>query len=417
MPVRIINAIAVMAMSQVLACQMRSHRGGGRRDHGRRGRRWRCNDGGPEHVGLGQGVAEFEAEECLLPRTDGALHKQLQAPRLRGIEPGIGRHGEQRDLGQAWRAFGGYVTQAPVVAIAKAQRAAVLDHFDPVEDAAAHVAGALERIDTMPGHQDGRLPGREVVRQALIALVAQQAAANGRRAHQRGEELDEGVVGIAGFRIGGGASIAAALIGLIYLADREMQAPHGSVAEQALPVPYLPRAGGEGCGRGGCRRLRRDVTDAPSTDQADGGADDAVGHHQHGDRRAADDIGLGRTRLPARDRRHGGADQAVHRRHDALFGNADQHDRLLVLPQPDAADHSFGINRHQQLDRLAGIAGGVGDIGIEIDMAEQPAAGISGRQWRLTFGRTNAVGTGKDLGRRYARKEFGETCRGSWGDK
>jgi hypothetical protein len=82
-----------------------------------------------------------------------------------------------------------------------------------------------------------------------------------------------------------------------------------------------------------------------------------------------------------------------------------------VLHQADAADHAFRVGRDHDVDRLAGIAGGVGDVGVQPDMAEQPVARVGRREGRLALRRAEPVGAREDLGRRDAAEEFREPRR------
>ena len=117
--------------------------------------------------------------------------------------------------------------------------------MDAVEDAAADVAGALEGVGALPSHQDGLLARPQAASQPLVARVAEQAPADGGHADERGVEVDEGVVRVAGLGVVGGGLVAAAGEGLVHLADGEVQPPDGAVADQAVPVAHLAGTGGE----------------------------------------------------------------------------------------------------------------------------------------------------------------------------
>jgi hypothetical protein len=69
---------------------------------------------------------------------------------LVGSKPDIGGNAEQVLLGEIRRAVGGDGAEPLVVAVAEADRDVVLDQHDPVEDAAAHIARALEGIEPAP---------------------------------------------------------------------------------------------------------------------------------------------------------------------------------------------------------------------------------------------------------------------------
>ena len=101
---------------------------------------------------------------------------------------------------------------------------------------------------------------------------------------------------------------------------------------------------------------------------------------------------------PRATRRHVGADQLVDGLQNALFGNADQHDGLLVLDQLEAGQHSLRIDADQDLDRLAGIADRIGEVGIQVDEALQLIAAIRRHDGRVALRRTEAVGAREEVG-------------------
>ena len=85
-----------------------------------------------------------------------------------------------------------------------------------------------------------------------------------------------------------------------------------------------------GCGRGGASGA-----EAAAADETHGRAHDAVAHDEHRHGGAADDVDLGRTLGPGRDRPHVLADERVHRIDDAALGNADEDDGFLVVDELD----------------------------------------------------------------------------------
>ncbi len=77
--------------------------------------------------------------------------------------------------------------------VAEADGDVALDQLDPVEDAAAHIARALEGIAPATGDQDGVLAVLELVFQIGVFGVAQKRCGRS-SAHdrQRKVEVDEG---------------------------------------------------------------------------------------------------------------------------------------------------------------------------------------------------------------------------------
>src|SRR5689334_16120523 len=72
-----------------------------------------------------------------------------------------------------------------VITIPEADRLVALDQGEPVEDAAAHIARALEGIGAPGEHRDRLLSGLKRGAQPVIFRVAEQAAADGRHADRR----------------------------------------------------------------------------------------------------------------------------------------------------------------------------------------------------------------------------------------
>ena len=116
---------------------------------------------------------------------------------------------------------------------------------------------------------------------------------------------------------------------------------------------------------------------------------------------------------PRRHRPHGGTDQMVERPDDPLLGDADQHDRLVVLHQLDAADDALGIGGDQDRDGFAAIAGRVRHVGVQPDMADEPLPGIDGGDRRIPLRRPDPVGAGEDLARLNLGQELGQPRGGN----
>jgi hypothetical protein len=95
------------------------------------------------------------------------LNQKPQGPRLGGIELGIVGNDEGADLAQRGRAVGLDRIDPPVQPVAKADGLGVLVDLDAVEDAAAHIARALEGIVAVSGDEDGVLAGLEIARSSV----------------------------------------------------------------------------------------------------------------------------------------------------------------------------------------------------------------------------------------------------------
>jgi len=86
-----------------------------------------------------------------------------------------------------------------------------------------------------------------------------------------------------------------------------------------------------------------------------------------------------------------------------------------VLDQLEAGDRTARIDADENVDRLAGIADGVGEIGIQVDVAEQAIAGIGRRNRRIALRQTETVGVLEEGGGLGAAKEFAQPP-GGFGD-
>ncbi len=144
----------------------------------------RCLGGGRRGVPLvpdvafRQPVIEVKGEERLLPRPRCPLHQQLQLPRLGGIEVKVLRDGEDADLAQGWRALRRHGAEPFVIAIPEPPGRSRLQQTDTVENAAPHIAGALEGVLAGRRDEDGLLSRLEAPLQLLVDVLTQQAFAD-----------------------------------------------------------------------------------------------------------------------------------------------------------------------------------------------------------------------------------------------
>ena len=106
--------------------------------------------------------------------------RSCSCPRLGRIEREVRRHDEQRDFGKIRRAFGRQVAQPGVIAVAETDAVGFLDQFDPVEDSAPHIGGPLEGIAAGAGDDERLLARLQPAGQPVVAVVAEQTAADGR---------------------------------------------------------------------------------------------------------------------------------------------------------------------------------------------------------------------------------------------
>jgi hypothetical protein len=166
--------------------------------------------------------------------------------------------------------------------------------------------------------------------------------------------------------------------------------------------------------RHACSRVALGTKPA-SLDQLRRGADDAVADDQDGYGRPADDVDLGHRRRAAGDRRHVGADQLVDGFQNALFRNAHQNDGLLVFDELQSGQYALRIDADQKTDRLAGIAGRIDEVGIQVNKTLQLFAAIDRNDGRLALRRTEAVGFGKEVGGRSLRQICSEVAGGQGG--
>ncbi len=296
-------------------------------------------------------------------------------------------------------------------AIAKADRLGALEQLDAIENAAAHVAGSLERIDALAGHQHRLLSGRQHAGDAGVLLLAQQAAADRGLRHQRHIEIDEGIAGRPGLGSRGCHRVARIDEGLVDFADGQVQVAHRSLREQGVPVDDRAGLRVEGARRAGSRCTGGGGTQLQRTRHPHGRSRDTLAHHQHRHGGAADDVGMRRALALGARTQGVVADERGQVVDHALLGNADQHDRFTVRNQFQADDGAGRIEPDDDLDRLARVAIGVDELRIQVDVAEQFVTAIRGCDGRVGTQRAETVGTGHDLRGPEPGEELPEACR------
>ena len=152
-------------------------------------------------------------------------------------------------------------------------------------------------------------------------------------------------VRIARLGMRGSACVAGFFEGLVDVGDGQFQPAHRAVADEALPVAHFALAGIDrfrGLRRRAGGRVALRAEPAALDQRTRSGRRCRPSPARYGS--AADDIDLRRGRGSARDAAHLGADQLVDRFDDALFRNAHQHDRLLVLDKLEAGEHALRID-------------------------------------------------------------------------
>ncbi len=339
-----------------------------------------------------QTVAEIVTDIGLVPRTETALYQKLQIPRFCHVEAKPVRHLEQCYLAQTRCAFGHDIADTGMVLVAETYALPVLHQLDAVKDTAAHISGALERIGSVARNQDRLTSWLQPLLQTFEAILAKQADTDRWHRYWRNIKLDEFVFGIGCFGVFGGTIMFGVTECLCNVTNRQFQAADRTVTDQCLPVLPITDLQINRALRIGCGDLHRRITEPPTTNEPDGRTNDAVSHDEHSNRGTADDFHLRRLVLASRDSTHVTVDQRVQRSHNLRFGNADQHDRLFVVDQFYAAYDAFGINADDNMDRLAGITDGTGEIRIQISITDYLTPLHQWCDWRLALRLANSIG-------------------------
>ena len=357
--------------------------GGGRR-------RQRC--GGQLQIARRRLVAAAEAREHRIERPGLAAHQQFELPRRARIEVVMLADEEDHHLAKARHAGRVDIAQALEVAVAEADRLVVLAQLHAIEDAAAHIARALERI-AVAQHRDRVLAGRKPRHQPCIRGIAEQAAPDGRRVQVGPGQFDEGLVELLRRRAldaGGGGVVEGAL----HVGARQPERAHRAVAAELLPVGRRVDIGlhARRCALHGRRLADQAARDRDPVRRAhDALVDDHDGHGRAGDRIDADvALAVGGADLDAIG--HALADVLRDELAEPGLGDADQQDRLVVFEHLRTGDAAAAVDADQRVDRLARIGRDALDlIGLE-QVAEQLAAAVHGRSRRRAIGGRNTIG-------------------------
>ena len=303
------------------------------------------------------------------------------------------RDDEQIDLIQVGGTFGCDRPQPLVISVPKPDQRVPLDDLETIEDAAPDVSRALERIAAAGGQEDGLLARFEPGGQIGIAAFAEQAAADGGHRDQGRIEVDEQVVRIARLRTLGRLRVPQPFKGGIDLADGQLQAGHRAILQQGSPAPNLGQRHIH-LGAGTLvLRFRTETAQPQGARHLDGRAQDAVVDHHDRDGGPGHHVKLVILHLTTCNRRYVQPSVYVQHPNDALFGNAHEHDRLVVLDQGCLADHRLFVHGDQHTDRLAGVSDGIGEVGVQEQISEQLASRICGGHRQVFSQGTDLVRT------------------------
>ncbi len=317
----------------------------------------------PLDVGFGHLVRQLEAGEHPGHRAGLAAYQQLQRPGRARVEGDVLADDEDRHLAELGHAFGIDVRQADVVQIAEADDVAELAQLHPIEDAAAHIARALERVVAAAEHGDRVFARLERAHQVGVLRLTKQVAADGRRVEFGGVQVDEGLALLVRLGLVDAFGFGA-LEGLVDLAVGQQQAADRAVAGQLGPAGRLVHVGANGrrfaaAAGGGLDQLER------GGHLVGGAHDDLVDHHDgHGGAgHGIDGHCVAVAGMPDHHALVGlhalvlGSEVV-----QLLLGNADQQDRLVVLEHVGILDRALRIEQHLEVDRLAGVGRDVDDV-------------------------------------------------------
>ena len=236
--------------------------------------------------------------------------------------------------------------------------------------------------------------------QIFVFSLAEQRQTQRGDIDKRDIHVDKGVGVRSGLGARDGALVALGAEGVVDLADIERQPAHRAIAGQRHPVRrFLEILVDHQFRAALCGELRQAAKPERPGDLEAGAQDGVVDDHD-GDGGAGNDVQL--MGAAALHRLLAQIDAGVFGRHRLDLGirDTDQDDGLGMLDQLHAGDHRIGIDADENIDRLAGIAGG----GDEIRGEEHPADGLAALERRhdRNVGAQVAIslGAGNDRGDR-----------------
>ena len=289
--------------------------------------------------------------------------------------------------------------RALVLMIPETDGTFALHDVEAVEDAAADVPGALERVPAGAGQQDRLLARGQGPREIAVLGVSEQAPADAGYGDHRGMKLHERIVRASRLGSLDRGRIASFQECAVDPPDGELQPPHRPFCHQLPPVPDLVAAHVHLARRRSRVRARDHAAEPQGPGHLQAGADDAVVDHHDGHGGAAHDVHVAVRARGAVEGDEVEADVAVDDLGHAPLRNPDEDDGLVVLHEADdAADHPVEADPHEDADGLAGIAGGVDDVGGDEYVPDGAAGGerIRHRQG-ADGGNHDAVGAGERL--------------------
>ena len=228
----------------------------------------------------------------------------------------------------------------------------MLADFQPVVQAAAHEAGALERAGAAADDEQGVIVWPQPGHQPFVALFAEHRTADLRMAEITEPQVD----------------IRLALIRLAQLLRLHHQMFYRTVVDQLLPAAWLAVVGES------CRRLGYGFHQTDLFGHFVGTLCDHLILGDHRDRGAGNGIQMHNafTAGPNLELRIGRlAEVLVDEIDHFLLGDAQQQDRLAVFENPYPGDLACLVHADQRHDRLAGIRRDIDDVGRQEHITEQ----------------------------------------------
>ncbi len=359
-------------------------------------------------IGLRQLVTEVEGGEELFDRPDLALDQKLDAEGLGRIEPHVRRNPEDVRLREFRRARCCNLDQPLVHAVAEADRDVALDQHDPVEDAAADIARALEAVETAPDDDDRVFARFQPVGEVRIFRVTQDGLADGRDRDERGLHLDERGFGRLGDRALGPPLVLERRESRIHLTDVKRQP-----AERSVPLHRRPVLGRRGFGvdlegRSAGLFLGLEAAEPQGARDLETRAHDGIVDHHDGDGGTRDDIDVMRGAARFRLGHQIEADIAGGHRLHLGIGDPDQNDRLGMLDERHADDLRVVVDRDHRVDRLAGISRRTDEVAGHEGPSDRLAALQHGRHGDILARGSESIGARHQGVRRNLGHIFGK---------